>query len=84
MVELSFNIDYELIGKTLSGQASEAEIEVLNSWLEASSEARDIYSELEKIWVKEYFFNEETEYGPQAEVKDKIWNIVFEKQERKE
>lgn len=84
MVELSFNIDYEIIGKTLSGQASEAEMEVLNSWLEASQEARDIYSELEEIWGEKYFFNEETEQKSQSEVRDKIWNSVFEKQEKKD
>lgn len=78
MVELSFNIDYELIGKTLSGQASEAEVEELNSWLDASREARNIYSELEKIWAKRYFINKETEQKSQAEIRDKIWNGVFE------
>ena len=78
MVELSFNIDYELIGKALSGQASEAEVEELNSWLDASREARNIYSELEKIWAKRYFFNKETEQKSQSEIRDKIWNSVFE------
>ena len=78
MVELSFNIDYELIGKTLSGQASEAEVQELNSWLDASREARNIYSELEKIWAKRYFINKETEQKSQAEIRDKIWNGVFE------
>ena len=78
MVELSFNIDYELIGKTLSGQASEAEVQELNSWLDASREASNIYSELEKIWAKRYFINKETEQKSQAEIRDKIWNGVFE------
>lgn len=74
MLELSFNIDYELIGKILSGQASETEIELFNSWLDASQEAKEIYSELEKIWAGEYY-REDSE--SQSEVREKIWKDAF-------
>lgn len=76
MVELSFNIDYELIGKVLSSQASETEFELLKSWLEASQEARDIYSELEKIWAGEYY-REDSEREAQSEAREKIWKDAF-------
>ncbi len=64
------DIDY-IIGLYLNDQASEDQLEILNKWIEESSDNAMALNKLEKIWLmkskKSFYFNEN-------EVSDRVWN----------
>jgi len=83
MSKLPFHTIYNLIGKRLSKQAKKHESEQLNEWLEATVDAKDTYTEIEKIWSNVHFSHENPKLISQDEVSEEIWNSAFNGENKK-
>lgn len=81
MSKSSLNSLYNIVARKISGQASYSENQKFNKWINSSPNAKDTYSDLQRIWAKRYFSEEDLELVSQEEANEKIWQSTFGKEE---
>lgn len=81
MSKSSLNSLYNIVARKNSGQASYSENQKFNKWINSSPNAKDTYSDLQRIWAKRYFSEEDLELVSQEEASEKIWQSTFGKNE---
>lgn len=81
MSKSSLNSLYNIVARKISGQASYSENQKFNKWINSSPNAKDTYSDLQRIWAKRYFSEEDLELVSQEEASEKIWQSTFGKNE---
>lgn len=81
MSKSSLNSLYNIVARKISGQASYSENQKFNKWINSSPNAKDTYSDLQRIWAKRYFSEEDLELVSQEEANEKIWQSTFGKNE---
>ncbi len=77
----SLNSLYKKVARDISGQASKKDHEQVAKWKKSSLKAKEDFADLERIWKKRYFAEEDIELISQNEINDKIWYRVFEPKE---
>ncbi len=77
MSKSSLNSLYNFLARKISGQASYSENQKFNKWINSSPKAKDTYSDLQRIWAKRYFSEEDLELVSQEEASEKIWQSTF-------
>lgn len=81
MSKSSLNSLYNIVARKISGQASYGENQKFDAWINSSQDAEDTYSDLQRIWAKRYFTEEDIELVSQEEAREKIWQNTFGKKE---